>query len=183
MSRINNLNVILEGSKDLFQEMTYKMPERVSEKGFRWLTLYTLSLGVLPGYARTIIESLQSKYWQSELRLIGSIVIVLAALASVFYFVRALVKMLSVVHIAEKDILDFRDPLQNVWKDPTLYEDSLLYEVTAQYIDASDANLERSMKRTLAMRSSYRGFYVAIAIGVLLYLFLKTQQFYVNGSW
>ncbi len=181
-SQIDNLKTILEGSRDLFQEMTYKMPERISEKGFRWLTLYTLSLGILPGYATAVIESMRAKYWQPSFQIIGPLTIALASLVAVLFFVQALVKMLSVVHIAEKDIVDFRDPLQNVWNDATLHEEPVLYETAAQYIEASDANIERSMKRTLAMRSSYRGFYTAIAIGAVIYLFVRTQQYYFNGT-
>jgi hypothetical protein len=181
MPQIDNLKIILDGSRDLFQEMTYKMPERISEKGFRWLTLYTLSLGALPGFASSIIESLQTKYWQPHFQIIGPIVIALSACVTILFFVQALRKMLFVVHIAEKDIPDFRGPLKEVWNHPEFHEEALLYEGAMQYIDASDANLERSMKRTLAMRSSYRGFYIAIAIGVILYLLVRTQQYYFNG--
>ncbi len=159
------------------------MPERISDKGFKWLTLYTLALAGFPSYARAVIESLSAKYWSSGDQLIDCVIVLAIAFSSFVFLIRAIVKMLSVVHVAPKDVFDFRPPLEEIWKQRDVAEHVLLYVVAKEYSDASERNLQRSADRISKMRSSYHSFYVALSVGIALYLFAKIQFYYYNGSW
>ena len=87
MAQENNLRVVLEESRDIFQEMAFEMPQRISEKGFRWLALYTLALSTLPAFLRAVLEGTRSEYWAVPFQVFGPVLIALLAALTLAFFI------------------------------------------------------------------------------------------------
>ncbi len=172
MSQVENLKIIHENVRNYFEEMTFTRQGRITEKAFKFLTLYTFTVAVIPTYVKTVLDFSQfvATFAAGIVWIVG---ISIVSLLSLGLFVIAVVLMLRVVHVQYHSAFDFSGPLEEVWNNPELPEEVLLYSISKKLIEASNENFPVDDRRSERMKRSYTLFYVAVGAGLITFIGLR----------
>ncbi len=177
MSQIDNLRLLHENIRKYFEEVTFTRQARITDKAFKFLTLYTFTVAVIPSllkavleFSSTIVAKNAGTFWVAS--------IAACTVAAILLFVISVVYMLQVVHVRYHSAFDFSGPLDTVWNDASFPEEVLLYSISKKLIEAANDNLPVDDKRSQRMKLSYTLFYISVSIGLTLYVALRLYLYF-----
>src|SRR5665213_1096595 len=111
MAQVDNLKLLHENIRKYFEEVTFIRQARITDKAFKFLTLYTFTIAVVPSFVKTVLDfSTQISGSCCGTIWIGSVGIL--SLASIALFIASVVFMLQVVHVRYHSAFDFSEPLE-----------------------------------------------------------------------
>ncbi|HET6402197.1 MAG TPA: hypothetical protein VFH95_12480 [Candidatus Kapabacteria bacterium] len=180
MAQVDNLKLLHGNIRKYFEEVTFTRQARITDKAFKFLTLYTFTIAVVPSFVKTVLD-FSTQVAGGCCGVIWISIIGLLSLASIALFIISVVFMLQVMHVRYHSAFDFSDPLETVWNDPGLPDELLLYSVSKKLIEAANDNLPVDDQRSQRMKLSYTLFYTCVGMGLTLFVALRLYLYFYHA--